>query len=183
MLTVALMVIALLAKHCEAEDCYTCEEGTGGYNRYENCDKGPPTLSSAAPAGSKISRSCAAQQPCMKLTLKNAGRKYITRGCFVSPDCTAGAGHTSGCKSYKYKEYSELQACGLKRSGYLLEEKGSASNSELRQGTTEIYHICLCSGNLCIAGEAGGGGGAIKMTEAGMIIIMINIAIAATSGI
>ncbi len=168
MFTVALLIIALLADHCEAGNCYTCAEP---HPSYDNCANGIPTSSQAPTQAPCRTDTCA------KVTLSGGGRTIVTKGCFGIEACT---GISSGCKTYSLEEYVQgEQKCNYPRNGNFNEGKGkqSANSSESRQDASSItYEVCVCSGELCNTGAV-----SLKMTTTVMMILMINIAIAATS--
>lgn len=154
-----LILIALLAEHSEAQQCYVCEVPQ---YPYENCDRGPPT-SSTHPTKSNCK-----SNTCFKYIQTSGGSHVRTlRGCWGLEDCW----QRSGCKTYTEDEFIELyQKCGVPRKVGVAdltevfknakETSGGGGDKKAvaRQGSAS-YRICVCTGNLCLASEANGGGG------------------------
>ncbi len=160
MFTVALMIIVLLADHSEAVKCYECSRN----GKLGNCNS-PKELD------------CAAKH-CVKLTREDGD---FGKSCSAYDRCP---GFSSGCKTYKLYQIIEADlTCGIQRAANLpaitnifpTEGKGSANNSESRQeqSLTADAELCLCSEDLCNKGTV-----SVKMTTAGVMILMMIIAVA-----
>lgn len=195
MLIIALLVIALLADHCEGVKCHQCGIPK---EHYGNCGEIPPNKLSedGKKDGAPLTSDCK-RDNCVTLITKYEGKTEVTRGCYSMENCA----NFIGCKEYNREKFveifspciAEVLAEAATRSGNLtntapIEEKlpgKSGNNPESRRTPPSVtYKACVCSGDLCNSEEVETNSSdtlSVKMAVPGMIIMLINIAIAATA--
>jgi hypothetical protein len=173
MFIMAFLIISLMAQHCGALQCYAC-----GPRKSVQCEFKP-----------RIETCSGKQDSCVAVFNLDGKFSDYTKGCFNLQDCQ---GFTVGCGQVTDQQvYEASYACQHRQGGF----KGSVNITKSRQTPGDATkEACACKTDLCNGDKNKDGKGKgpqtdgakngavfIKMTTAGLMIIMINIAIAASS--